>query len=503
MDSSLRPKERPQTVLSPEDLERIERVVWGEANTEGVEGRDAIRGVILNRLASDRFGNSVVDVLTPDQFEPVRKYKGINNIPVPEDDLQRGINEFADYAQLGNDPTEGRTFFQNAQITKKRGTDFNGPDPKVIGKHTFYRGYGDQEPVLDTNFSHNVRVDYSTDDTGESYQVAKYARGGFSRGRKDDTDDKFDNLRDAFRKRRNAKRDEAVAVDIEAATSQPMSVEEKRNIEGAVESSADAAKKGGARNTLFTETDALINTPEELERRENAPNPKTPEMTTDVKPQTTKLPAMYETNPSGDAEQPDGDFEDKPKMSLYHGGDVTGESCPCGGRGCGLCGGMMAPQSVVGYDPVSGNPIPLGSSAENVRDDIPAALSTGEYVMPADVVRWHGLKHIMDMYSEAKVGLMAMASIGQIRGIGEEDYVENGYSSVSGNDEGNERDDYETVDEEPTDDDGVDYPEVEVIEEEYPLEEEDSEGVEAYPTEESGQYSVGDEQVLLIFQTPK
>ena len=120
--------------------------------------------------------------------------------------------------------------------------------------------------------------------------------------------------------------------------------------------------------------------------------------------------------------------------------------------------------------------------------------------MPADVVRWHGLKHIMDMYAEAKNGLMSMAAIGQIRGIGEEVYA----SENIGNDERNERDSNEVVDEESTDDNGVEYATVEVIEEEYPLEEEDSEGVEAYPTEEmSGQYTVGDEQVLLIFQTPK
>ncbi len=38
-------------------------------------------------------------------------------------------------------------------------------------------------------------------------------------------------------------------------------------------------------------------------------------------------------------------------------------------------------------DPVSGNEVPPGSLAEEVRDDIPAQLSEGEYVVPADVVR--------------------------------------------------------------------------------------------------------------------
>lgn len=497
MDTTPRPKPRPETVIPIDDLELIERVVWAEANTEGREGRDAVRSVIFNRLKSGRFGDTVADVLTPDQFEPVSRYNGIRNIPVPDDHLQRGLEEMADYIQLGDDPTQGRTFFQNTQVTKRRGTEFDGQDPITIGNHTFYRGYGNQEPVTDTNFSHNIRVDY-----GDTYEMANLARGGFTRGRGGEGEDseKFNRFRDRFERRKQAKRDEPVAIDIEQATAQPMSVEEKRAIESQVQTTADAAKASGVRNPLFAETDALINTPQEREKIDNAPDPSKPAMTTDVEPSTTKLPPMYDINPSGDAAPEDGqDINKLPMMSMNCGGAVDEYGSPVSG--------MMMPQAIVGFDPVSGNPIPLGSSAENVRDDIPAALSTGEYVMPADVVRWHGLKHIMDMYQEAKMGLMAMASIGQIKGIDDE-YVFDGKESsdIHGDDEGHERHADETGSEEYAehgDDGGVEYPEVEVIEEIYPLEGEDSVGVEAYPTEESGPYTVGDEQVLLIFQTPK
>ena len=71
-------------------------------------------------------------------------------------------------------------------------------------------------------------------------------------------------------------------------------------------------------------------------------------------------------------------------------------------------------------DPVSGNEIPIGSSAENVRDDIEAMISEGEYVLPANVVKWHGLKHIMDMQAEAEMGLMGMQATGLIQYTGEE-----------------------------------------------------------------------------------
>ena len=84
-------------------------------------------------------------------------------------------------------------------------------------------------------------------------------------------------------------------------------------------------------------------------------------------------------------------------------------------------GGMMGP-----VDPVSGNPIPVGSSAEEVRDDIDINISQGEYVLPADVVKWHGLKHIMDLQEEAKMGLMAMDAMGFIKEADEEAAEEEG-----------------------------------------------------------------------------
>lgn len=65
-------------------------------------------------------------------------------------------------------------------------------------------------------------------------------------------------------------------------------------------------------------------------------------------------------------------------------------------------------------DPVSGNDVPPGSSKEEVRDDIPAQLSEGEFVFPADVVRYIGLEKLMMMRQEAKMGLKMMEEMGQM-----------------------------------------------------------------------------------------
>jgi Arc/MetJ-type ribon-helix-helix transcriptional regulator len=75
-------------------------------------------------------------------------------------------------------------------------------------------------------------------------------------------------------------------------------------------------------------------------------------------------------------------------------------------------GGVMQEGGTV--DPVSGNEVPVGAMQEEVRDDIDAKLSEGEFVFPADVVRFYGLEKLMMMRDKAKKGLQRMNDIGQM-----------------------------------------------------------------------------------------
>jgi len=319
VENSLRPKARPKTQLPYEDIEKIERVVWKEARGEGVEGRNAVRGAILNRLASSRFPNTIDEILIPSEFEPVNTHGSVSNIPAPQEDLDVQMQEFADYVQLGEDASGGRTFFQNEDVTADRGTGFSGPDPLKIGNHTFLRGYKDKEPVTDTAFSHNIEIIYP------QYAEAgsDMALGGLAVARKGIMTPEGEDMAD-----------KKFQLDENAAD-----LNNDGSLSSYEKTRADAVQKA-------TSTDEELN--------------------------------------------------------LYH-------------------GGMMGP-----VDPVSGNPIPVGSSAEEVRDDIDINISQGEYVLPADVVKWHGLKHIMDLQEEAKMGLMAMDAIGLIKEADEEAVEEEG-----------------------------------------------------------------------------
>ena len=76
-----------------------------------------------------------------------------------------------------------------------------------------------------------------------------------------------------------------------------------------------------------------------------------------------------------------------------------------------LAGLVSEPTDV---DPVSGNEIPIGATAEGVRDDQTASISPGEFVIPDYAVRYHGLDFYVDSLQKAKQGLDQMQGMGLV-----------------------------------------------------------------------------------------
>lgn len=67
-------------------------------------------------------------------------------------------------------------------------------------------------------------------------------------------------------------------------------------------------------------------------------------------------------------------------------------------------------------EPVTGNEVPPGSMDQEVRDNVDAKLSEGEYVVPADVVRYYGVRFFEDLRAKAKEDFSKMESEGRIGG---------------------------------------------------------------------------------------
>lgn len=77
--------------------------------------------------------------------------------------------------------------------------------------------------------------------------------------------------------------------------------------------------------------------------------------------------------------------------------------------------------SMMGMDPMMTQadgdlePIPPGSLPQEVADDLPAMLSDGEFVVPADALRWHGMSFFVGLINEAKEGFAEMESTGLLQ----------------------------------------------------------------------------------------
>ena len=63
------------------------------------------------------------------------------------------------------------------------------------------------------------------------------------------------------------------------------------------------------------------------------------------------------------------------------------------------------------------NDPPPGATPEEVADDIPVNLSEGEYVLPANVVRYIGLERIMDMHKGVLHEIQQMEDLGMIQNV--------------------------------------------------------------------------------------
>lgn len=77
-------------------------------------------------------------------------------------------------------------------------------------------------------------------------------------------------------------------------------------------------------------------------------------------------------------------------------------------------GGMPGTDQEI--EPTTGNRVPPGSLPEEVKDDKTIRVSGGEYIVPADVLQYYGMKFFEDLRAKAKVDLSKMEQTGRIGG---------------------------------------------------------------------------------------
>lgn len=110
----------------------LARLINGEARGEKYLGQVAVGAVVMNRVRSSKFPNSISGVIyQKGQFSCVTD--GQFNKPI---DKNSTVYKAAREAINGADPTNGALFFYNARTAKSKWI-YSRPTVKVIGKHTF------------------------------------------------------------------------------------------------------------------------------------------------------------------------------------------------------------------------------------------------------------------------------------------------------------------------------------------------------------------------------
>lgn len=117
---------------SNSDLQLMARAINGEARGEPYEGQVAVGAVILNRVRSSSFPNTIAGVIyEPGAFTAVAD--GQINVPIAEDST---VYKAAQDALNGWDPTGGAIYYFNPDTATNKWI-WSRPLIKQIGKHRF------------------------------------------------------------------------------------------------------------------------------------------------------------------------------------------------------------------------------------------------------------------------------------------------------------------------------------------------------------------------------
>ena len=124
-------RSRERSVGQARDLELLARIIWLEARGEPFEGQVAVGAVVLNRVASRQFPDTVEEVLAqPGQF-------GFSMAEIWAARPGPTAFEAAARALAGEDPTGGALFFYNPEKTRTPEFWATRPVLRRIGQHVF------------------------------------------------------------------------------------------------------------------------------------------------------------------------------------------------------------------------------------------------------------------------------------------------------------------------------------------------------------------------------
>ena len=125
----------PKIEYSEDDLYWLSRIIYAEAGTEPFEGMIAVGSVVMNRVASDKYPNTVYGVIFDRKF-------GVQFTPAATGTVYRTPSKEAITAAklclCGYSISEDILFFLNERLSTSTWTKDNCRFVMTIGNHDFY-----------------------------------------------------------------------------------------------------------------------------------------------------------------------------------------------------------------------------------------------------------------------------------------------------------------------------------------------------------------------------
>lgn len=116
---------------SESEIQMLARIIVAEAEDQSYRGKVAVGGVVMNRVKSAKFPNTIRGVIyQKGQFSPISNGR-FYRVQVTQEDM-----EAAKVAIMGEDPSQGSLFFYDPRIATD-GWIFTRPVNTVIGDHNF------------------------------------------------------------------------------------------------------------------------------------------------------------------------------------------------------------------------------------------------------------------------------------------------------------------------------------------------------------------------------
>lgn len=143
-----------------EDIDLLAKLIWHESEAEPRDGKIAVAEVILNRINSSVYPNSVSDVIyQKGQFSHVSSVKNEN-----PDQETRKIAEEVLNGELRVLNNSNVLYFRNPKKT----SGINASEPKNWGRHKYFASYGNHAFYTHTPYGENKVADNSAKSSADA-----------------------------------------------------------------------------------------------------------------------------------------------------------------------------------------------------------------------------------------------------------------------------------------------------------------------------------------------